>query len=343
MSVRIIYGTQASYKVEDASQVGECRRAAQRLAQTFNFNETCVARVGIVATELANNLLRHAGSGELLIQGLDDGVESQIEMIAIDRGPGMADVERCLRDGYSTGGTAGTGLGAVARLSTVFDIYSVVGMGTVVLSRVANRTADLTRDSLSNDIEFGAVCIPVHGEVHCGDTWRIATDGAQLGALVVDGLGHGTLAADAAQAAAEAFQTNPLDEPSDLLQRMHRALGGTRGAAAACAVLDRDRAKIRYGGVGNVAGSLLAEDRSRGMVSHNGTLGVKLLKIQQFDYDWPAGSRVAMHSDGLSARWSIATYPGLSLRHCAIIAAVLYRDQRRVKDDVTVLLVGARA
>ena len=72
MSLRIICGTQVSHKVEDASQVGECRRAAQRLAETFGFNETCAARAGIVATELANNLLRHAGGGELLIQGLDD-------------------------------------------------------------------------------------------------------------------------------------------------------------------------------------------------------------------------------------------------------------------------------
>src|SRR4051812_17140206 len=235
MSIRIVCGTQVSYRVEDASRVGECRRAAQRLAETFRFNETSAARVGIVATELANNLIRHAGAGELLIQGLDNGVESQIEMIGIDRGPGMADVERCLRDGYSTGGTAGTGLGAVVRLSAVFDVYSVMGMGTIVLSRVANRTNDFNRDSLSNGFEFGAVCIPVHGEAHCGDTWRIAADSQQLRLLVADGLGHGTLAADAAQTAAETFQANPLDEPSDLMRRLHDALGGSRGAAVACA------------------------------------------------------------------------------------------------------------
>jgi hypothetical protein len=79
------------------------------------------------------------------------------------------------------------------------------------------------------------------------------------------------------------------------------------------------------------------------MVSHNGILGVQFLRKQQFEYAFGRGDRVVMHSDGMSARWSLAAYPGLSDRHPAVVAGVLYRDHRRPRDDVTVLVSGIRS
>jgi hypothetical protein len=87
---------------------------------------------------------------------------------------------------------------------------------------------------------------------------------------------------------------------------------------------------------------MVSGGRSKGMVSHNGILGVNLLRKQQFDYAVDPDCRMVMHSDGLSARWATASYPGLWLRHAAVIAAVLYRDHARARDDVTVLVVGGR-
>src|SRR5690348_7468410 len=109
------------YHVDDESKVGEVRRAAQAMAG-FEFDAQAAGRVAIVATELATNLLRHAGGGELLLQTLGIEGTAVVEMLALDRGPGMADVERCMMDGYSTIGTPGTGLGAVRRLADEFDI-----------------------------------------------------------------------------------------------------------------------------------------------------------------------------------------------------------------------------
>jgi hypothetical protein len=108
-----------------------------------------------------------------------------------------------------------------------------------------------------------------------------------------------------------------------------------------CALLHTANSTVNYAGVGNISGVVIGE-KSRGMVSHNGTLGVQLLRAQQFDYEWPQGSHVVMHSDGMSARWSLATYPGLSRRHPAVIAAVLYRDHVRPRDDVTVVVASHR-
>ena len=327
-------GPQTRTPIDDSSRVGECRRKAQRLAEAHGFATTDVGRVGIVATELANNVANHASRGEFLLQVLGDGPGASIEMVAIDRGPGMH-VDTCMRDGYSTAGTAGTGLGAISRLSSMFDVYSIIGQGTVAVSRISKQPFPVREDPAA---AFGAVCIAVAGEIDCGDTWRIAQRDDALAVMVCDGLGHGSPASLASQAAAQTFGQNPFDRPSEAMQRLHTKLAGGRGAAAAVAVLDRAKANVTYAGIGNVAGSIVSSDRSKGMVSHNGILGVQFLRSQQFDYEFREGSWIVMHSDGMSARWSFSNYPGLSVRHASVIAAVLYRDHARPRDDVTVVV-----
>jgi anti-sigma regulatory factor (Ser/Thr protein kinase) len=341
-------GPQSRVQIEDSSQVGDCRRAAQRLAELHDFDETLVGRVGIVATELANNVVKHAGRGELLMQVVHRSGEATLELVTIDRGPGMQ-VERCMQDGYSTGGTAGNGLGAISRLSSLFDVYSSEGRGTVAVSRIERQapTGSARAPTGKSQLEFGAVCVALAGESECGDTWRIAGNdrtgsGETVVMMVVDGLGHGPLAATAAQAAASAFAKRPFEPPSETMQHLHAALSGGRGAAAACAVLNVESAKVTYSGVGNISGSVASGEKSRGMISHNGILGVHLLRKQQFVYECNPGDRIVMHSDGMSARWSMKDYPGLFLRHAAVIAAVLYRDHARPRDDVTVLVSGIR-
>jgi anti-sigma regulatory factor (Ser/Thr protein kinase) len=336
-------GRQSRMKVEDPSQVGDCRRAAQRLAELNDFDDTLVGRAGIVATELANNVVKHAGRGELLMQAIHGLDDVTLEMVTVDRGPGMQ-VERCMRDGYSTGGTAGTGLGAISRLSSLFDVYSLEGQGTVAVSRIEKAGTAGTARTLARKpkLEFGGVCIALAGETECGDTWRIAGNSERVVMMVVDGLGHGPLAASAAQAAASAFAKRPFDPPSEEIEHLHVALSGGRGAAAACAMLNLEDSKVTYAGVGNISGSLVSGEKSRGMISHNGILGVQLLRKQQFEYESKPGDRIVMHSDGMSARWSLKEYPGLSVRHAAVIAGVLYRDHARARDDVTVLVAGNR-
>jgi hypothetical protein len=284
-------------------------------------------RAAIVATELGNNLLQHGGGGELLLQPIITGNATLIELMAIDRGRGMQNVESCLKDGYSTGGTAGTGLGAVRRLAVEFDLYSVAGGGTVVMARVGARAAG----------RFGAVSVPVAGESECGDSWRLATDGTITAALVVDGLGHGPLAAQAAHCSTATFGETPFDAPKVLIERMHRSLAGTRGAAAACAHIDA-QGQLSYAGVGNISAALITYAKSQGLASHNGTLGLRMPRLQQFEYPRAAGSMVVMHSDGVSSRWDLARREGLLQRHPATVAAVLYRDHARGRDDATVLV-----
>lgn len=318
---------QLRYVIDEESKVGEVRRAAQAWAN-FEFDEQTAGRVAIVATEMANNLLRHAGGGEILIQTLGTDGRSNVELLAIDRGPGMQDVQRCLVDGYSTIGTAGTGLGAMRRLSDEFDIHSMPGEGTVIMARFGKTLP----------VRFGAVRVPMPGEVHCGDAWHLVSKGDATSIMVVDGLGHGTFAAEAAQAGIDAFIASAWDEPQQVLTRAGAAMSKTRGGAAACARLERDR--LVYAGIGNISGALISPERSQGLVSHAGTLGMQVRRAQQFEHARAANTLLVMHSDGVSARWSYKDRPEFFAHHPGVIAAVIYRDNGRERDDATVVVVA---
>ncbi|HST11327.1 MAG TPA: SpoIIE family protein phosphatase [Terriglobales bacterium] len=330
-------GAQLSFEVTDAGHVGACRRAAQKMAEVWQLNGTCVGQVGIVAAELATNLVKHAKGGELLIQPIHDDDICQIELLAIDRGPGMARVADCIQDGYSTTGTAGTGFGAVKRLASVFDAYSQPGTGSIVLARVAEATAN-SKAPLRRSSQLGMISLPMRGEFECGDTWSVAHSLSTTSLLVVDGLGHGPLAAVAATTAASAYAESPFNSPQETMHTLHRRLGGTRGAAAACALCDDESSTLSYAGIGNIAGCIVSAGVQTGLLSHNGTLGLVLSRSQSITYDWPVQALLVMHSDGLSARWSLADYPGLTERHPAVIAAALVRDFSRGRDDSTVVV-----
>jgi len=319
--------SQLRYLLEDDSNVGEARRAAQAMAN-FEFDSQTAGRVAIVANELGNNVLRHAGGGEILVQTLGTDGATTLELLAIDRGPGMGDVERCMRDGYSTAGTPGTGLGAVRRLADEFDIHSVPGHGTVVMARFGTGLA----------ARFGAISVPMPGEIDCGDAWHLVSHGDTTALMIVDGLGHGTFAAEAARAGIDAFMTSPWAAPQDVLTLAGGAMAKTRGGAAACAQVRGNI--LSYAGVGNISGSLIVAERSQGLVSHAGTLGMQVRRTSQFEHAHPPGSLLVMHSDGLSARWSLKDHPGLLARHPAIIASVLYRDHGRNRDDATVVVLA---
>jgi len=320
--------SQLRYMIDDSSKVGEVRRTAQNQAN-FEFSAEIAGRVAIAATELANNLLKHAGGGELLIQTLGDDQSATLELLALDRGPGMSDVERCLADGYSTTGTPGTGLGAVRRLADEFDIYSAAGDGTIVMARFGHGL----------EPRFGAVCVPMSSEIDCGDAWHLVSNGGSTAVIMVDGLGHGTFAAQAAQAGINSFNESPWLPPREIMQRAGTAMARTRGGAAACARLDKDGA-VSYAGLGNINGALVSRDASQGLVSHPGILGVQKQRVQQFEYQRTPGTLLIMHSDGVSARGGPRERPELFAHHPAIIAAALYRDFGRDHDDASVVVVA---
>jgi anti-sigma regulatory factor (Ser/Thr protein kinase) len=319
--------------INEPSQASEARRIASRLAARFGFSEIQTGEVALVTTEAATNLLKHATAGMLVMRALRSGSNHCIELIALDHGPGISDPERCMVDGFSTASSPGTGLGAIRRLSTTFDFYSIPTKGTVLFSRIWS--APPAREAF----ETGGIGVPKSGETICGDAWGSDVDGERLSVAVIDGLGHGPDAAVASHAALAAFRRSPGRTPAEIIESMHGALRSTRGAAIAIASINRDRGRVLYCGVGNISGTILSAGRIQRMVSHNGTVGHALRKVQEFQYTIEPNDLLVMHSDGISAGWTIEEYSGVLRHHPAILAASIYRDHCRGRDDATVVVV----
>jgi len=329
---------QLVFPITHASDIAAARRAGVRLADELGFDEVRAGRLAIVITEAGTNILKHAGEGALYIMRAQSGAAmAGIDVLAVDNGPGIADLTTSIQDGVSTAGTAGTGLGALRRLSDEFDVWSMRGQGAAFFMRLWRGVPPPE----PSGIEVGALCVPMGGEEACGDGWAVTCDldGATL--LGVDGLGHGPEAAKAARAAIEALERRPSDPPSEVLHTAHQGLRITRGAALSVARIGYAEDGLRFAGIGNVSCVVHDGASRRALVSHNGIVGANMRKVQEFTVDCPPGTLCILHSDGVETRWDLADYPGLHARAPALVAGILMRDFIRGRDDAMVL-VGRR-
>ena len=321
--------------VRENTDVAHARRVALGVAHEAGLDESGAGAVGIVTTEAATNLLKHGGGSEVIVRRYAGG-GAVVELLAIDRGKGMADIERCLVDGYSTAGSPGNGLGAIRRLALHFDCFSAPDQGTVLLARIGSRAPATPNGAF----EVGAICAPAPAEEVSGDSWLQQQGDKTCRVLVADGLGHGPGAAEAARVAIQSASENPSSTPGALVEIAHSRMRATRGAAIAVAEIRIDQGHVAYSGLGNISGAIVSEANIRKqMVSMNGTAGHEMRAAREFQYPWDKESLLILHSDGLNSHWSIDRYAGLFRRHPSLIAGVIFRDSRRGRDDATVVVV----
>ncbi|HEX6101347.1 MAG TPA: SpoIIE family protein phosphatase [Thermoanaerobaculia bacterium] len=325
---------QIALPVADVSQVSEARRAVAERTAALQFSSRTAGEAAIVATEMAGNLVKHGGGGELLLRTIGEPANAGIELLALDRGRGM-DVSRCLVDGYSTAASPGTGLGAIRRLSASSDFYGLADRGSAVLATIWRNTAPAD----AGKWVVGGINVPLQGEEICGDAWVVRCHDAGLDAMVVDGLGHGPEAAKAAAAAATAFLARTGRSPSESLDAADAALQSTRGAAMGVAVIDLHGGKVSFAGIGNTVAIVVTRDVAQHLVSFGGIVGKRNIHLREFTSPWSGDSMFVGHSDGIGTRWSLTSYPGLSACHPSLIAGVLYRDFARGRDDASVLVI----
>jgi anti-sigma regulatory factor (Ser/Thr protein kinase) len=333
------YGAQLLFDLQDVSSIAVVRRAGARLARELNFSEVRTGQLALVITEASTNIIKHAGEGQILLRTIGDDERSGIEIIALDKGPGIGDMDWHAEDGNSTAGTYGIGLGALRRLSQRCEIYSAADKGTALWMVVwAGDEEPLNLPELA-DWEIGAICVPIKGEEISGDDWAVFADGELITLIVADGLGHGPDAAIAANSAIEVCANCAGLPASVIMQRAHAALHGTRGAAVAISQIDSESGTLGFTGVGNISVCIQRGEGNRHLLSHNGIVGSNVRKIQEFSESWARDALLIAHSDGISTRWDISNYPGLEHCHAALIAAVIYRDFSRGRDDATVVVM----
>lgn len=330
--------SQTLLQIDESSQVGHARRMALEMARKLGFDEEQAGKVALAVNECASNILKHAGRGQLMLRPIHCEGTDGIEIVAIDKGPGIADVSASLRDGHSTSGTMGGGLGALARLSPAFEIFTQPGKGTAIRIALWSRPIPNTWQP----IEFGGVCVPLHTEPVSGDDWTVELWRDRAAVLLADGLGHGILAHEASRAATQTLLAHRELTPERIMDLAHGALARTRGAAVAVAHLFAAEQRGSFAGVGNIVTRIEGGPANRHLISHNGTVGHTMRKLQEFAFPWPKHALLVMHSDGIGTHWDFANYPGLTTKHPALIAAVLYRDYDRGRDDASVVVIRNR-
>ncbi|HTJ18363.1 MAG TPA: ATP-binding SpoIIE family protein phosphatase [Steroidobacteraceae bacterium] len=328
-----------SIVVTESSQIAQARRAVTAMAGRQGFNEEDAGRAALVAVEICSNLVKHGGGGELIAQPLERGDSRGVGLIGLDKGQGIADLARCLRDGFSTGGSPGTGLGAINRMSQLFDVYSQPGHGTAVVAQLWPSA----RAPRALPIEIGAIVVPKPQEVECGDAWCYVERAGGALVMGVDGLGHGLGASQAASMACEVFMTEKTRAPAAVLERIHANLRTTRGAAAIVIDIDWDRRQLLAAGIGNLVAAIVEGNAAKRIPSYNGIVGHATPRIRELSYAITPAATVVFHSDGLTAAWQPERYPGLMQHPCATIAAVLYRDCKRGRDDSMVVALRRAA
>ncbi|MCT9089980.1 SpoIIE family protein phosphatase [Streptomyces sp. ASQP_92] len=288
-------------------------------------------QAAVLASELASNIDKHARDGALYIQALPLG--DGVEILAADRGPGMPELERCLADGYTTVGTLGAGLGAVSRIASDFTIRTRTGTGTYASARLVRPDQPGTAPQ-----NAALTCLPADLEEHCGDAGAVMDTGTSRTAAVIDGLGHGHEAAEAAHSALRTFRTAAARSLPDILTAMHRTLRHTRGAAVGLLRLQGERAQ--YCAIGNIrAVALSPEGVHHRLTGQPGVVGWRMPTPTTHAFDLPAGTTALLHSDGIDARWT--QDPALFVLRLPppLLTAAVTHNHRNTRDDATVLAV----
>lgn len=338
--------------VHDSTRVRDARVAAEHAAALAGLDERRTSTAALVATELATNLLKHAGGGRVVVDVvappvLPSGAQgtSRVQIVTVDHGPGIADVSAALRDGFTTTGSLGAGLGTCARLAEDFDLHSVPGRGTVVVARVGLPGPRVADTGPGGRLRAGAVNVPFGGAEYSGDAWAWVRDGDLVTLMLADGLGHGPEAARASGAAVEALRAAAHLPPAEAVRRLDRALSGTRGAAVAVAQVDTRAAVLRFTGVGNIGARLCEGGAWRHLVSRPGIVGThRPTTLREEEAPWADNRVLVLHSDGLPSRWSPTSDTCRTAADPAVTAAVTIRDAsspaRPVRDDTAVAVLA---
>ncbi|MEZ3181716.1 SpoIIE family protein phosphatase [Streptomyces pimonensis] len=333
--------------VQDSTRVRDVRVAAEEAAAEAGLDERRTADAALVATELATNLLKHAQAGEVIVDVVDPPVPGEgrpgrvVQITALDHGPGIADVDGALRDGFSTTRSLGAGLGTCRRVADGFGLHSALGRGTVAVARLGSAAGEGFAGAPG--VRAGGVNVPFAGADFSGDAWAWVGSGDRLTLMLADGLGHGSEAARASTAAAEELRRWARLPPAECLPRLHTALAGTRGAAVAVAQLDTWAGRLRFAGIGNVTARLREGERWRSLLSRPGIVGVhRPHTMHEDEVAWTPESLLILHTDGLPSRWTPDT--GLPTADPAVTAAVAVRDAgslaRPVRDDTAVAVLA---
>lgn len=337
MSAPLRVEVEIAIPIRNVADVIVARSEGERLAERIGIGKLQVADVAIGISELASNLVKHrAVQGMLMLRVVErDGVKA-LEVITSDRGPGITSIGHAMAEGYSTAGTLGIGLAAVERLMDEFEIASDATTGTVVTARKRLRPPGAHVGGPR--FELGIMSRPIKGGHHNGDGYFVTQYEDRVVLAVIDGLGHGKNAEQAARVAVQVLRDQCHEPIAAIFEMCHQRLRQVRGATMAICRIDTEARLVCHAGVGNVKTRIYGSESSSDLRTHNGTVGINLPNTEVRDYRLPPDGLVIMFSDGISDRFSRQDIQALSDSTPETIARYLLDHFGRDHDDATVIV-----
>jgi anti-sigma regulatory factor (Ser/Thr protein kinase) len=327
--------------VATASDVYVACQTAKDMALSIGFDARASGEIAVAVSELASNLVRHAQGGDLRLTSITEGERVGMQVESRDRGPGIADVEQAMTDGFSTAGSLGYGLGAVNRLMDECDITSQRGASagtTVVCTRWLRPDTPAVSPC---PLEFGAATRACPLMTVNGDAFVIKRWQASALVAVIDGLGHGQYAHRAAQTARQYVETH-FDQPLDAIFRgVGRTCRATRGVVMALVRFDFGGPDLRFSfaSVGNIDARLFGSSEGKRFIVHRGILGGSAPIPRVTEHRWGPGNVMVLHSDGVTHRWALEDFPDLLKESATVTAQRLLQALAETHDDATVVVV----
>jgi anti-sigma regulatory factor (Ser/Thr protein kinase) len=333
--------TQHIIQVSQSSDVAVARQAATTLAAAIGFVEKDGDAVALAVSELATNLVKHAQGGTLTMTSLVEAGRVGLQITSQDRGPGIADVEQALTDGFSTVGSLGYGLGTVNRIMDVLDITSQPGQGTCIVCK--RWVHPVGQRPLTERLDCGAATrahplMGVNGDAFVLKQWG---EGALVG--VIDGLGHGQFAYRAAQTAWQYVESH-FDQPLEAIFRgVERTCSATRGVVMALARFvfspSPSVCRMTFASIGNIEAHLFGGSQPMRFLIRRSVLGLHAPTPVVTEHPWGSRSMLVLHSDGMTTRWQWKDFRHLAEAPATVIARQLLRALARDNDDATVVVV----
>ena len=338
--------------------------AASNFARDIGFSKHDCNSISTSVSELARNILKYAGSGEILLEEEDRG---GVQVTARDRGPGIADIDAAMQDHYSSSGTLGLGLPGVRRMMDEFEIDTEPDKGTrVVVRKWKERQATPIRSVLlgrdrrgrkggyteigtgdvseegSEPSERSVQCDffvrPCRGERVSGDTAVVERRDGYILAAIIDALGHGPNAYQIAEQAAGHLRAAWEPDVVRTMRSLHEALQGTDGAAAGVCVLDIDGQQASYAGVGNTVVRTWGRREKRAF-STPGTLGHQIRQPREHRLGFDIGDVLMLYTDGVKEQFELDDYPQLRYESAKTIARTVVSRFGKHYDDASCVVL----
>jgi len=333
-------------------------------ARSLGFSDYEARSLVTCVSELGRNILKYAGSGEILIEVLEKSGRAGIGVTAQDKGPGIADIEAAMSDHFSSGGTLGLGLPGVKRMVDDFAIESTRGKGTKVSirrwrtiqpdSRPENRRAQRVAAPAPpppkltgvpgavtqawDGVESATCGRPMPGERLSGDLAILDRQRDCLLIAIVDGLGHGQAAHHVGLRAGNYLRESWGSDVSANLFGLHASLQGTIGAAASIAILQVQSGILTFAGVGNTTFRVFGEKESR-LESVGGILGHHIRTPKEQRLQLNPNDTLLAYTDGVRDRFQYAEYPQLRYQNVQLVAEQVIARFGKEYDDATCAVV----